>query len=194
MKIAQKIAGIFILLLFFIYFILFYFAEARPQPVHYTVRGHQKSVQIPLYRNLRKKVTLAEILLTTEKGQRRGYSQAVFWHNKFVLRFYGPVNPMGSCRARSVYLTTRLLGRLSPPAVNQYCAHSFARNWQLPFLNQRKGENDRRKYFMISLHERMLPTSAGVEPATSWSPVGRRIQLSHRGRLFWHNKDGGLCK
>ena len=38
------------------------------------------------------------------------------WRNKnlFVLRFYGPVNPMGSCRARSVYLTTRLLGRLSP--------------------------------------------------------------------------------
>ena len=32
----------------------------------------------------------------------------------FVLRFYGPVNPMGSCRARSVYLSTHLLGRLSP--------------------------------------------------------------------------------
>ena len=32
----------------------------------------------------------------------------------FVLRFYGPINPMGSCRARPVYLTTRLLGRLSP--------------------------------------------------------------------------------
>ena len=32
----------------------------------------------------------------------------------FVLRFYGPVNPMGSCRARPVYLTTRLLGRRSP--------------------------------------------------------------------------------
>ena len=31
-----------------------------------------------------------------------------------LLRFYGPVNPMRSCRARSVYLTTRLLGRLSP--------------------------------------------------------------------------------
>ena len=26
----------------------------------------------------------------------------------------------------------------------------------------------------------MLPTSEGVEPATSWSPVGWRIQLSHR--------------
>ena len=35
-------------------------------------------------------------------------------HYVCVLRFYGPVNPMGSCRARSVYLTTRLLGRLSP--------------------------------------------------------------------------------
>ena len=32
----------------------------------------------------------------------------------FVLMFYGPVNPMESCRTRSVYLTTRLLGRLSP--------------------------------------------------------------------------------
>ena len=32
----------------------------------------------------------------------------------FVLRFYGPVNPMGPCRAQSDYLTTRLLGRLIP--------------------------------------------------------------------------------
>ena len=31
----------------------------------------------------------------------------------------------------------------------------------------------------------MLPTSAGVEPVTSWSPVRRRIQLSHRGRNDW---------
>ena len=90
----------------------------------------------------------------------------------FVLRFYNPVNPMGSCWAQSVL------------TVNQYCVHSFARNWQLPSLNQRKGENGRRKYFMISLHERMLPTLAGVEPATSWSPVGRRIQLSHRGLIM----------
>ena len=32
----------------------------------------------------------------------------------FVLMFYGLVNPIGSCRAWSVYLTTCLLGRLSP--------------------------------------------------------------------------------
>ena len=41
---------------------------------------------------------------------------------------------------------------------------------------------------MINLHERMLPTSAGVEPATSWSPVERRIQMSHRGRHFLAEK------
>ena len=43
---------------------------------------------------------------------RKGYF--IVLNSLFVLRFYGPVNPMGSCRARSVYLTTRLLGRLSP--------------------------------------------------------------------------------
>ena len=31
----------------------------------------------------------------------------------FVLRFYGTVNPIGSCRAQSVYLATLLLGRIS---------------------------------------------------------------------------------
>ena len=32
----------------------------------------------------------------------------------FVLRFYGSVNPMGSCLARSAYLTTLLADRFSP--------------------------------------------------------------------------------
>ena len=34
------------------------------------------------------------------------------------------------------------------------CEHSFARNWQMPFLTQRKGMNDHRKYLMNNLHER----------------------------------------
>ena len=53
--------------------------------------------------------------------QQSGSSNLIGWKLEigmasclFVLRFYGPINPMGSCRARSVYLTTRLLGRLSP--------------------------------------------------------------------------------
>ena len=32
----------------------------------------------------------------------------------FVLRTYSSVNPVGSCQAWTVYLTTLLLGRLSP--------------------------------------------------------------------------------
>ena len=91
----------------------------------------------------------------------------------FVLRFYGPVDPVESCRAQSVYLTTCYWAGLVLQAINQYCAHSFARSWQLPLLNQQKGENDHRKYFMINLHERMLLTSVEVEPVTSWSQVGR---------------------
>ena len=34
----------------------------------------------------------------------------------------------------------------------------------MPFLNQLKGENDRRKYFTINLHERMLLTWRGSNP------------------------------
>ena len=76
----------------------------------------------------------------------------------FVLRFYSPVNPIGSCQARSVYLTTQFYwaGLVLLSGYNQYCAHSFARNLQLPFLNQprthidgsenqQKKENDPRK-------------------------------------------------
>ena len=44
------------------------------------------------------------------------------------------------------------------------CAHSFARHWKMPFLNQRNGEGDRRKYFMINFHEKMLPTRRGSNP------------------------------
>ena len=29
----------------------------------------------------------------------------------FVLRFYGPINPMGSCQGRSAYLSTRFTGQ-----------------------------------------------------------------------------------
>ena len=76
-----------------------------------------------------------------------------------VLRFYGPVNPVGSCRARSVYLTTRLLGRHSP----QYCANSFARNWQLPFLkyNIRPNYCPVRFIFMYNIRPNYCPVRLG---------------------------------
>ena len=48
-------------------------------------------------------------------------------------------------------------------------------------MNRRKGENDRRKYFMNNLYERMLPTSVWVEHGTSWFPVGRSIRATEAG-------------
>ena len=56
---------------------------------------------------------------------------------------------------------------------------------------------------MIDLHERMLPTSAGVEPVTSWSPVGRASNWATEDgwiidtlvisiKDIWHNKDSNL--
>ena len=63
-----------------------------------------------------------------------------------------------------VYLTTLFLDRLSPLSSQPVSVHIFVRNWQLPFSNQRKGANDRRQYFMINLHERMLPDPPGSVP------------------------------
>ena len=92
----------------------------------------------------------------------------------FVLRFYGPINPMGSCRARSVYLTTFYWTGLVLQAVKQYCAHSFARNWQL-------GENGHRKYFKINFHKECCRSGwGGTRNLLITSRT--RIQLSHLGR------------
>ena len=66
--------------------------------------------------------------------------------------------------------------------ITSTCAHSFARNWQILFLTQWKGENDHRKYFRMNLRKRMLPDSVGSKLMTSWSPVGPASD-SNRGQL-----------
>ena len=50
------------------------------------------------------------------------------WVNEFVLRFYGPVNPMGSCSSAVSLPNHFYWTGLVLQAVNQYCAHSFTRN------------------------------------------------------------------
>ena len=67
----------------------------------------------------------------------------------FVLRFYGPVNPMGHVERGQFSQPHFYSADLVLCAVTQYLAYSFIRNRQLPFLNQLKGENDHRKYFML---------------------------------------------
>ena len=58
-------------------------------------------------------------------------------------------------------------------------AHVFARNWQMFYLNQRKEENDRRKYFMIN--------SSGGRTCDRLNISQTRIWLSHRGRRYAGN-------
>ena len=58
--------------------------------------------------------SLIIILSTLSMKQRSETYNHKHCDDLFVLKFYGPINPMGSCRARSVNLATRLLGRLCP--------------------------------------------------------------------------------
>ena len=57
----------------------------------------------------------------------------------FVLRFYSPVNPMGSCRAWSVYLTTHLLGRLSPLSSSPVLCTFFRQKLTTALLESAEG-------------------------------------------------------
>ena len=51
-------------------------------------------------------------------------------------------------------------------------AHSFASNWHLSFLNQRRRENGRKNVFMTNLYDKMLP-DVRIEPATVRITDGR---------------------
>ena len=73
------------------------------------------------------------------------------------------------------------------------CAHSIARNWQLPFLNQWKGENDHIKYFMINLQERMLPDPVRDRTRDLLITSLMHIRLSHQGRLLFQRQGIECC-
>ena len=88
----------------------------------------------------------------------------------FVLRFLWPSQPYG---VKSKFTWHFYWAGLVLKAVNQYCAHSFARNWQLPYLNQLKEEKDLVENISWSISTKECCPPGGVKPATSWSSVGR---------------------
>ena len=57
----------------------------------------------------------------------------------FVLRFYSSINPMGSCPAWSIYLTTLLLGRLSPLSGLPVLCTSFCQKLTTALLESAEG-------------------------------------------------------
>ena len=56
-------------------------------------------------------------------------------------------------------------------------AHSFAINWQLPFLNQQKGENGRRNFFMTKLHEESCRTWGSNQRPSAYQVDVHPIEL-----------------
>ena len=84
--------------------------------------------------------------------------------------FYGPSTHFRSFWARSVNLATLFLGKPhrlgSLPILS---AHSFASNWQLLFLNQRKRENGRRNAFMTKSPRKTVP-DVGIELGAACMP------------------------
>ena len=84
---------------------------------------------------------------------------------------------LSSCRAGHLTYSHVFLSRLSP--LNDEAvlyAYTFASNWQLLFLNQWKGENDRRNDFMIILQESYVAElgsnlCSDVLPTALWNPA-----------------------
>ena len=107
----------------------------------------------------------------------------------FELRFLRPCQPIG-VMSSTVSLPNNTFSWAGSVlwVVNQYCAYSFARNWQLPFLNQWKEENDRRKYF----HDQS-PWKNVADPVRGSNPQPpdhlTHIQLSHWDQPYrWAKK------
>ena len=73
--------------------------------------------------------------------------------------------------SQSVYLTTLFLGRLSPLRGWPVLCMFFRQKLTTALLESVEGKEWPLKIFQ-DLYKRMLPDLAGIEPSTSWSPVG----------------------
>ena len=75
-----------------------------------------------------------------------------------VLRASQPIRAMSSTAMSStVYLAAFFPGHdWCSKRLTRTCAQCFRKKLTTAFLNQRKGESDRRKYFRMKLHERIL--------------------------------------
>ena len=120
-----------------------------------------------------------------QSKQYRLWSVTTF-HFVCCVELYGPVNPMGSCWVWSVYLTTLLLGRLS----------TLKRLTSIVLILSPETDNcpswisgrERMKIFHDQFPQKNVAYLEGVEPVTSWSPVGHTsnwaIEASYL--ILWH--------
>ena len=90
------------------------------------------------------------------------------WFGLVRFLFYGPSTHFRSFRAWSVILTTLFLGK-PRQFTSALSAHSFASNWQLLLLNQRKRENGRSNLFMTKSPWKNAP-DVGIELRATCMP------------------------
>ena len=99
----------------------------------------------------------------------------------FVLRFYGPVNPMRACRAQLVYPNALLLGRLSPLSSKPVLC-TFLRQKLITALHESAQWREwPQKIRSISTKNSCRPGEGRTHNLLIASRT--RIQLSHRGLL-----------
>ena len=104
----------------------------------------------------------------------------MFW--LIELRFYSPVNTLGSCPALSVYLTTHFLDELSPLSLTSTCAHSFARTDNCPsWISWRKRMTI--QYISWSISKKACCRTQKRSNPRLLNTSQMSIQLSHRGWL-----------
>ena len=101
----------------------------------------------------------------------------------FVLRFYGSVNPVESCRARSVYLTTRLLGRLSPLSGLPVLCIFFCQKLTNALLESAEGREWLQKTFHDQFPRKNVADLGGCWTRNLLVSSRTHIQLSHWGQL-----------
>ena len=92
-----------------------------------------------------------------------GHGMGMVWYS--TVWFYSSVNPMGSCRARSVYLTTLLLGRLSPLKQLTSNKHILSPETTTALLESADGREWPVKIFHDKSPWKNVANLMGVEPA-----------------------------
>ena len=147
---------------------------------HYTLFGEQcvtksSSLRGPLV--IRRLVTLG--------GSPRFTKQATFVNSclfSIVLRFYGPVNLLGSCRSRLVYLTTRFfLGSKRLTSIVQFF---FRQNLTTAILDSAEGREWPQKILHDKAPRKKVARPGGDRTGDFLISSRTGNWLSHRGRLF----------
>ena len=105
------------------------------------------------------------------------------WVVFFVLRFYGPVNPLGSSWGKPVYLTTLFTGQYWSSKQSTSIVHILATDNCPSWISGRERMNIKNISLSVSMKE--CCWHSGGQTCNLLIASRMRIQLSHQGLLCW---------